>query len=161
MAPKEFPILRAIAIFEMLKGLLVLIVGLGVLDFVSADLQDRAASIIATFQLNPARLMPKVFLESASHLSETSFQILFGGALLFVVIHLVLGLGLWRGKTWAPWVTMAILVFFFPFDGSEIWVRPTTARVTMGILNFVTASYLAWKIQRVKNQSKPSTSQQA
>src|SRR5262249_7922043 len=62
--------LKAAALFEALKGLLVILAGLGLLAFVHRDAQAFAERLVLHLHLNPARHYPRIFIEAAGRLTD-------------------------------------------------------------------------------------------
>ncbi|HUL77102.1 MAG TPA: DUF2127 domain-containing protein, partial [Vicinamibacteria bacterium] len=62
--------LRAVAVFEGVKGALVLAAGCGALALVHRDLQALAEEVVSHFHLNPASRYPRIFLEAADRLGD-------------------------------------------------------------------------------------------
>jgi len=62
--------LKAAAVFEALKGLLVILAGLGLLAFVHCDAQPFAERLALYLHLNPARHYPRIFIEAAGRLTD-------------------------------------------------------------------------------------------
>ena len=52
--------LYIIALFELLKGALVLFVGLGLLTMIDKDLQEFGEHVIELLHLNPAQQYPRI-----------------------------------------------------------------------------------------------------
>src|SRR5262245_61760815 len=91
---------RAVAVYEGVKGLLVLAVASG-LTLVHKDLHDIAMRLVEHARLDPAAKYPSLFLTAAEHLQDTRLLILASAALAYVAIHLAEAYGLWHRRTWA------------------------------------------------------------
>jgi len=72
--------LKAVAMFEALKGLLVLLAGFGLLALVHHDVQAFVERIVVHLHLNPARHYPRVFIEAAGRLTDARLWLLAAGA---------------------------------------------------------------------------------
>ncbi|MBI2801093.1 MAG: DUF2127 domain-containing protein [Gammaproteobacteria bacterium] len=59
--------LRAVAVYEALKGVLVLLMGFGLLSFIHRDLNQFADRVVAHFHLNPARRFPRLWFACRLH----------------------------------------------------------------------------------------------
>src|SRR5215510_14611307 len=62
--------LKAADRFEALKGLLVILAGLGLLAFIHHDAQAFAERLALHLHLNPARHYPRIFIEAAGRLTD-------------------------------------------------------------------------------------------
>jgi len=54
--------LRAVAVFELLKGLLVLLAGAGALSLIHQNVQGVAEQLVRRSHLNPAHHYPRIFI---------------------------------------------------------------------------------------------------
>ena len=61
--------LRAVALFEACKGLLVLFAGLALFSLIHQNIQLVAEQLVGHLHLNPAKHIPKVLLEAAGNRS--------------------------------------------------------------------------------------------
>src|SRR5436190_18634701 len=91
---------RVVAVYEGLKGLLVLAVTSG-LTLVHKDLHDLAMRAVQHAHLDPAAKYPRVFLDAAAHLQDMRLALLAVGAAAYVAIHFAEAYGLWHGRGWA------------------------------------------------------------
>src|SRR5215813_12208019 len=96
--------LKAAAIFEALKGLLVILAGFGLLALVHRDAQTFAESLALRLHLNPARHYPRVFIEAAGRLTDARLWLLAAGAFAYSTLRFAEAYGLWRARPWAEWI---------------------------------------------------------
>jgi uncharacterized membrane protein (DUF2068 family) len=94
--------LRVVSIFEATKGLLVLLTGCGLLEYVHRDLHLAAEQLVRHFHLNPASHYPRVFIDLADHITDGELWIMALSAVLYSVVRFV---ELIRKITW-PKVTV-------------------------------------------------------
>nr|WP_198935386.1 DUF2127 domain-containing protein [Chlorobium sp. KB01] len=62
--------LRALAIFEAAKGVLILLAGLSVFSLLHQNIQIVAEQLIAHAHFSPAKNSPKIFIEAAGNLTD-------------------------------------------------------------------------------------------
>jgi len=86
---------RIVSLFEGAKGLLVLLAGVGLLEFIHKDLHLVAEQIVRELHLNPARHYPRIFIEAVNHLTDGRLWAMAFSALLYSVVRLVEAIGLW------------------------------------------------------------------
>jgi hypothetical protein len=72
--------IRTVALFEAAKGALVLAAGFGLLSLLHKDLQQAAESIVRHLHLNPARHLPRVFIEAATRMTDKKLWLFAAGA---------------------------------------------------------------------------------
>ena len=98
--------IRAIALFEAAKGLLVLVAGLGLLSLVHRDVAALAERLVHFSHLNPASKYPHIFIDAAAGVTDVKLWMLAGGAGAYAVVRLVEAYGLWMGRAWAEWLAL-------------------------------------------------------
>ena len=117
--------MRAVAVFEAAKGLLVLVAGCGLLSLVHRDAQHVAETIVRQLHLNPARHYPRVFIQAAGRVSSSRLWMLAGGAFAYSVVRFVEAYGLWRLRPWAEWFAIVSGGLYLPVEVYEL-VGPNT-----------------------------------
>lgn len=108
--------LKPIAIFEALKGLIALVVGLGVHEISTDTVQQGAERLVAHLHLNPASHYPSIFISSASDLGNSNLIFIALGAFLYSIIRFVEAYGLWRGLRWTEWFALISGSVYLPFE---------------------------------------------
>jgi uncharacterized membrane protein (DUF2068 family) len=133
---------RLIAVFEALKGTLVLVAGFGLLSLVHHDLQAIAERLVRHSHLDPARHYPRVFIEAASHAGDSRLRFLAALAFLYAVVRLVEAYGLWHLKVWAEWFAIVAGSVFLPVEIYEIFRRVTWMKAAVLLINAFIVAYL-------------------
>ena len=133
---------RLIAVFEALKGALVLIAGFGLLSLVHHDLQALAERLVRHSHLDPARHYPRVFMEAASHMGDSRLRSLAALAFLYAVVRLVEAYGLWHMRLWAEWFAIIAGSVYLPVEIYEIFRRVTWMRAAVLLINSFIVVYL-------------------
>lgn len=108
--------LRLVALFEALKGLVVLLAGTGALTLLHKDANALALSLVEHTHLNPAGRTSQVFLEAASHLHDSRLVLLALGALAYATLRFAEAFGLYYEKTWAEIVAAVSGGIYLPFE---------------------------------------------
>jgi uncharacterized membrane protein (DUF2068 family) len=116
--PKLARGVQVVAIFEALKGTLVLVAGFGLLSLVHRDLEAMAERLVEHSHLNPAHHYPRVFIEAASHTNDSRLRTLAALAFLYAVIRLTEAYGLWHMKVWAEWFAIISGSIYLPIEVS-------------------------------------------
>jgi uncharacterized membrane protein (DUF2068 family) len=132
----------------MVKALLLIGVGLGslgLLNAAAAVTADRWASLLAW------RLGPKA--ASALHHRLAGLrhsQLILVGivALLYAGLFIVEGIGLWKSKRWAEYLTIIATSSFVPIEVYELIRRASWQRGAALAVNLLVVGYLAWKVRQ-------------
>jgi len=91
--------LRAVAVFEGVKGGLVLVAGCGAASLVHRDLQAIAEEVVSHFHLNPASRYPRIFLDAAQSLTDARLWTFAALAFAYAAVRLAEAWGLWRQQS--------------------------------------------------------------
>ncbi len=145
---------RAVAVFEAAKGLLVLLTGFAMFSGLNSKLQATAEHIVTFLHLNPAHELPRIFLETARNLSDLRLQWLAWLAMIYSLVRFTEALGLWHQRKWAEWFAIVSCCGYIPFELYEL-SRPGYfwAKLAALMINLVIASYL---LVVLKHQRKPA-----
>ena len=142
--PHQAPLgLRWVAIFELIKGFLLLIVGLGALSLVGRDVVDGVEALMRHLHLDPAWHYCKLIIGASSTVTDTRLRIIASIALIVSGIRFLEGYGLWHEKPWAEWFAVITAAVYLPLEIHHFWVKPSIAGVVVFIINAVIVVYLA------------------
>ena len=144
-------LIKVIAVFKLVKTLLLVAVGLGslrLLDLGAAETADRWASALA-WRLGPRAA--SAVRDGVSSLTDSRLRLIGIVAILYAGLFGVEGVGLWMGKRWAEYLTIIATSSFVPFEVYELIRHASWQRgATLGI-NLLVVGYLVWKVrQRAK-----------
>jgi uncharacterized membrane protein (DUF2068 family) len=146
--------IRVVALFEGMKGLLVLLVGFGLFAVIHKDLHEVAVEIVRTFHLNPARHYPSIFIDAINHLTDGQLLLIAFSALLYSVVRFVEAIGLWLQQQWAEWFGLLTGGLYIPVELFEIMRGITWPKVTLLIVNAGVVAYLAYILYRSRQNSQ-------
>jgi len=138
---------RAVAAFELAKGLLVLAAATGLLALIHRDAHAAAAVLIEHLHLNPASHYPRIFLDAAAQVHDTRLLVLAAGATLYAALRLVEAYGLWTDRAWAEVLAAASGAIYVPFEVWELTRRFTVHGFVLLGLNFAIV-WLMWRALR-------------
>ena len=149
--------IRVVAVFEALKGALVLAAGFGLLSLVHHDLQATAERLVRHSHLDPARHYPRIFIEAASRTNDSRLRSLAALAFLYSAVRLVEAYGLWHTRVWAEWFAIIAGSLFLPVEIYELFRRATWMRGMVFLTNLLIVAYLVsvrlWSRHAAKSQS--------
>ena len=149
-APR-FNVLRTIALYKLIKVLLLLAVAYGELRLRDASI---AAKLLSWAQARPYGLEHRIvtqLLEWFSGLSVSRVNALRIVTLGYAAVFAVEGVGLWMQKRWAEWLTTIITASLIPLEAWEMFLRPTIGKALILLANAAIVAYLAWHV-RTKNR---------
>jgi len=147
--------IRAIAILEALKAILILVTGFGLLALVHRDVEGIAANIVRRLHINPASRYPQIFLEASRHVSDFHLRMLALLALLDAILRGIEAVGLWLDRPWGKWLGVVTGAVYIPFEVYELSLRLTEFRLAALLVNLAIVAYLAYSIRR-QSRSGPT-----
>jgi uncharacterized membrane protein (DUF2068 family) len=136
--------LRVVAIFEASKGVLVLLVGLGLLSLVHHSAQNVGEEIVERFHLNLAREHPRILIYAATHLDNSHLRLLAVGALLYSIMRFIEAYGLWRIRGWAEWFAILSGGVYLPLELYELIHHATAVKAVVFVVNVGIVAYLVY-----------------
>jgi uncharacterized membrane protein (DUF2068 family) len=134
--------LKTVAIFEALKGSVVLIAAIGVVSLVHESAQAVVEEIVRNFHLNPASRYPRIFLDAINSLNSTRLWLLAMGALLYASIRFIEAYGLWHELTWAEWLGAISGSLYLPIEIYELVLGVTVVKAVLFFGNLVIVAFL-------------------
>ena len=140
--------LRAIAIMEAAKGLLVLISGSGLLLLVHRDAQAIAERLLQHLHLNPAHHYPHIFLQIATGASPGRLRLWAAGAAVYAILRFVEAVGLWHAKRWAEWFGVLTGLLYVPFEVLSFVRRPNMEAVVALLVSIGVILFLWLRLRR-------------
>src|SRR5258707_9307760 len=152
-APKQrFNVLRTIAVYKLVKVLLLLALAYGEVRLSDASL---AAKLVTWASARPLGLEHDVatrFLEWFSGLSESRLHALRIVTLAYAAVFATEGIGLWMQKRWGEWLTVIITASLIPLEVWELIFRPNVGKAAVLVANTAIVVNLAG---HVPSRTKP------
>ncbi len=143
--PHKAPLgLKTVAIFEVVKGALVLLIGLGFLSLVHHDVQAAIEETMRTLRLDPAWHYSQKFIEASARLTDTRLRLLAIAALAYALVRFVEAYGLWHELHWAEWFAVISAAIYLPVEVYHFSRRPDWTRAGLFFFNLFIVIYLAW-----------------
>lgn len=147
---------RIVAALEAGKGILVLLVGFGLLAVVDEDIQVVAEELVRTLHLNPAKHLPRIFLEAVERAADTRLWMLAAFALSYATLRLAEAYGLWFGKRWAEWIAVVSGSLYIPLEIYALSHRVSWLRMGTLIANVAIVACIGYTLWRRNSLERPS-----
>lgn len=136
--------IRTVALFELTKGVLVILAGFAILQLIHHDLQEMAENIVKHIHLNPARHYPKIFIEAAGRITDSKIKWFAAFAFLYSTIRFVEAYGLWNFKVWAEWFAILSGGIYIPIEIFELIKNPSWVKAGVLLINIFIVAYLVY-----------------
>jgi uncharacterized membrane protein (DUF2068 family) len=155
-AEPRFGVLRLIALYKIVKVLLLLLVAYGELRLRDASL---VAKLLSWASARPYGLEHRVvshLVEWFSGLSSSRAEALRLVTLGYAAVFAVEGVGLWMQKRWAEWLTVVITASLVPLETWEMFARPTWGKLAILLGNVAIVAYLVWHVRTHAKVAEPA-----
>jgi uncharacterized membrane protein (DUF2068 family) len=145
--------IRAIAIYEVVKGALVLAAGIGLLSLINKDLQDFAENLVETLHLNPANQYVAKAVETVGNLTTTNIKFIAIFSVVYAAVRFAEAYGLWKLQAWAEWFAIISGALYIPVEIYELIHKPTFTRAAILVVNIIVVIYL-YSFRKAQNREK-------
>ncbi len=146
--------LRTIALFEALKGAIVLVAGFGLLGFLDRDNEAFAEQIIRHLHVDPAQHYAKIFILAMAEQTDSQLMALAGFALIYASVRFAEAYGLWHERRWAEWLAALSGGVYVPIEIYELAHRATWIKAGALTLNLIVVAYMVWLLtERVRQRA--------
>ena len=145
-APR-FGVLRTIAVYKLLKVLLLLAIAYGELRLSDASLTDKLVTWASEHPSGLEQRAVTQLLEWFSGLSASRVHALRMVTLAYAAVFAVEGVGLWMRQRWAEWLTSIITASLIPLELWELLHRPTVGKALVVVANIAIVWYLVWQLR--------------
>lgn len=142
--------LRIIAVWEAVKGALVIVAAAVALKFLRLDADHTIDVIVDHLHLDPAGHTSRILNQAADHLTDTRPVLIAVGALAYALLRFVEAYGLWFQKSWGWVLGIASAGLYLPIEIVDIVRHPKWTNVALFAIN-VLVIVLLWR-NRTRHQ---------
>jgi uncharacterized membrane protein (DUF2068 family) len=140
--------IRAIAIFEAIKGFAALIAIIGVLDLMRRDVKHLAIELIGRFGLQPDGHYSSILLHYADLLTGANVHSMVLLAVAYITLRFAEAYGLWYDWAWAEWLAALSGGLYVPFEFRHLLSHPSWINGAVLAGNLFVVSLLAYQLWR-------------
>ena len=133
--------LRAVASFEALKGIGVLVLGI-TLMVVHQHAEDLTESLLFHLHIDPDRRLAQVVLDAASRVSDARLWTIVAAMVTYCTVRFVEAWGLWNRRVWAEWFALLSGAMYLPWEILKIAQRADWERIAVLVVNIVIVLYM-------------------
>ncbi len=148
-ANQRAPALVGIALFKLGKGLVFLLLALGVYSLSDNDLPAEFKSLVAWFKLDPERRFFVSVVKALEQVTQSNMLMVAGGGLLYSLLAIVEGVGLMMHLSWACWLAIAESAIFIPLEVTEYAHTLSNGVLALLVLNVFIFLYLVVNRKRL------------
>ena len=135
---------RTVASFEFLKGIVVLLAGLGVFSMRHRDIWGVAESFLEFIHANPHHHFVGIFIDLVYRVSDVRLWKIALIATIYVMLRFIEAYGLWYIRPWAEWMAIASGSLYIPFEVADVMRRPDIVRILILVINLAIVLYMVF-----------------
>jgi uncharacterized membrane protein (DUF2068 family) len=158
MATPHDPTLKLIALFKLLKGVLLLALAFGVSRLLHQDLALVLTGWLDELRIDPGNKYAATLLSKVGLLSEKNLQVLGWLTFAYAAIFLTEGVGLFLKKRWAEWFVIITTGSFVPVEVYELCQHRSWLKVVLLLANLAIVAFLIWRLRQTRNHRAPRLS---
>jgi uncharacterized membrane protein (DUF2068 family) len=151
---RQREVLRAVAFFEVVKGVFVLLMGICALLLIRKDVWLIAESLLALFHINTDRRFAQAFLDFADNVTDAHLWAAARIAFVYSTLRFIEGYGLWRDRAWAEWFALISGSLLLPLEVRELLRGITLIRSAVFIGNLAIVFYMLYLLRSRHRQRK-------
>jgi uncharacterized membrane protein (DUF2068 family) len=156
---KKTVALRTVAVFEAAKGLIVLLLGLGLLRLVHKNLDEFAENLIRFLHVSPAGHLSNLFVTAAGRTTDKNLWLIAAAAMVYSIVRFAEAFGLWHDREWAEWFALLSGSMYLPWEVYSLMRHPHPLKWVVLTLNVAIVLYML--VLRVQAGAHRSRAEQA
>ena len=134
---------KTVAVFEAVKGGILLLAGFGVLSLLHRDLRALALSLVGALHMDPTHHFASVFIEAAAKTTDARLWAIAAFGFVYSAFRFIEGYGLWKSRSWAEWLALVSGGIYLPVEIFELtrkitWIRVTTLTANLAVVLLMT-----------------------
>jgi uncharacterized membrane protein (DUF2068 family) len=140
--------LRTVAIFETVKGLLVISAALYLFMYIHLDFQGVSGQFTQPEHFDLFRHFPNVSRMLLQNMSEDRLRLAMVVASLYSGMRFVEAYGLWFGRRWAEWFALVSGSVYLPIELFELAKGFSWFKIVLLSINLLIVLYMAIVLMR-------------
>lgn len=146
--------LLLIALFKLVKGVLLVVVGIGALKLLRHDVAETVAHWVDILRVDPDNRFIHKGLSRLLSVSPNQLRAASVGTFVYAGLLLTEGTGLLLRKRWAEYFTIITTAGLIPLEVYEISRHLTVAKVVVLLINVAIVMYLVARVRRTGGSSR-------
>ena len=148
MEPKQNRWLQVIAIFKLLKGMVLVLLGVGAFHLLHKDTADVLEHWARAIRIDPENRYLAGVLAKANLVDDRKLKELGGLTLIYAALFLTEGVGLLLRKRWAEYLTTIATASFIPLEIYELCKHATAVKGALLVVNVAIVIYLIFTLRK-------------
>jgi uncharacterized membrane protein (DUF2068 family) len=140
--------LLLIALFKLIKGLLLVAVGIGAFRLLHRDVAETVMHWVNILRVDPDNRFIHAALSRVLSISPKQLKVTSAGTFIYAALLLTEGTGLLLRKRWAEYFTIITTGGLIPLEIYEISRHVTAAKIVVLALNVAIVVYLVVRVRK-------------
>jgi uncharacterized membrane protein (DUF2068 family) len=129
------------------KAAVLIALGLGTIELLRPDVAERAQEWFGGMALSTDRVVVQRLLAWIVGLTQRNLELLGLAAFLYATLFIIEGVGLWKARRWAEYLTVIATGSLIPFEAYELARRVTWTRAGGLAINLLVVAYLIYRLR--------------
>jgi uncharacterized membrane protein (DUF2068 family) len=148
-----------IGLYKLTKALVMLIVAVTALNLVHQNVVEVFDRWVLRLHLDPEnRILEHQIVPHLARMTDSRLRLVGCGALAYVALYTIQGVGLMRKRRWAEWLTVVSGLGLVPVEAYGLASHPTISRTLLLGGNLAIAGFLYWHVRRQKSSHMSAVS---
>jgi uncharacterized membrane protein (DUF2068 family) len=139
--------LRIVAVIDLVKGLVILAIGFGLLSAHSHVLENGGVSLLRLLDIDPTLGVARRFL-ALLHAADSEHGLLVLAAVAYAALRFIEAYGLWFMRNWARWLGIVSCGIYVPFELYYLVRTPNLTSASVLAIN-LGVLWLLWPRGRI------------
>jgi uncharacterized membrane protein (DUF2068 family) len=146
--PSSSRTLLLIALFKLIKGFLLVAVGIGALKLLHRDVADTVMHWVNILRVDPDNRFIHAALTRVLSVSPKQLKVTSAGTFIYAALLLTEGTGLLLRRRWAEYFTIITTGGLVPLEVYEISRHVTAAKIVVLAVNIAIVVYLVVRVRQ-------------
>ena len=147
--------LRAVALLELAKGVLVLLAYFGFISLMHRDLWEVTESMLEALRIDPDRYVGQAFLHLADRITDMKWWTIAAVVAAYTSLRFIEAYGLWKARAWAEWIALVSGSLYLPFEIYELARKTTLIHGAVLLINIVIVVYMLYLRTWGRTEGRP------
>jgi uncharacterized membrane protein (DUF2068 family) len=139
--------LLLIAFLKIIKGLSLLLIGVGALHLLHKDVDAIASYWFDVLRIDSDSRFFGHIMTKLMAVDDRQLRVISAVTLFYSTIMFTEGIGLFMGLRWAEFLTIIATSSFLPFELFEVFAHFSAGRVILLLVNIAVVAYLVWVVR--------------
>lgn len=139
--------LRAIAVFEAIKGLAAIIASIGLLNFTHQNVRYLAAVFVGFFHLDSDAHYFNALFDYTDLLNNEDLRALILLAYGYAAVRFVESYGLWKKYAWAEWLAAVSGAIYLPIEISHLIKHASLLNILVLTTNVAVVAFMIYRLR--------------